>query len=158
MLVSTYYRTTLFSLALLVLCFSGCGKTQQAQQAATDEPIQAPAEQSAPNTLYKVLSADAWQQAELDGTFRGVGIDLEDGFIHLSAPDQVKEVVAKYFANQDDLVLVSLDGDRLGDSLRWEASPDGVLFPHVYGDIPLQAVESVDPLPIGEDQVHQFPF
>jgi uncharacterized protein (DUF952 family) len=158
MLVSTYYRTTLFSLALLVLCSSGCGKTQQAQQAATDEPIQASAEQSAPNTLYKVLSADAWQQAELDGTFRGVGIDLEDGFIHLSAPDQVKEVVAKYFANQDDLVLVSLDGDRLGESLRWETSSDGVLFPHVYGDIPLQTVESVDPLPIGEDKVHQFPF
>ena len=156
--VSTYYPTALFSLMLLVLCSSGCGENQQADRAATDETIQASADQSPPNTLYKVLSADAWQQAELDGMFRGVGIDLEDGFIHLSARDQVKEMVAKYFANQDDLVLVSLDGDRLGDSLRWEASPDGVLFPHVYGDIPLQAVESVDPLPIGEDQVHQFPF
>ena len=158
MRVSTYYPTARFSLALLVLCSAGCGKTQQAEQAATNETIQASAEQSAPNTLYKVLSADAWQQAELDGTFRGVGIDLEDGFIHLSAPDQVKEVVAKYFANQDDLVLVSLDGDRLGESLRWETSPDGVLFPHVYGAIPLHAVKRVDPLPMGEDKVHQFPF
>ena len=156
--VSTYYPTALFSLMLLVLCSSGCGENQQVDRAATDETIQASADQSPQNTLYKVLSADAWQQAELDGMFRGVGIDLEDGFIHLSARDQVKEMVAKYFANQDDLVLVSLDGDRLGDSLRWEASPNGVLFPHVHGDIPLQAVESVDPLPIGEDQVHQFPF
>lgn len=156
--VSTYYPTALFSLMLLVLCSSGCGENQQVDRAATDETIQASADQSPPNTLYKVLSADAWQQAELDGMFRGVGIDLEDGFIHLSARDQVKEMVAKYFANQDDLVLVSPDEDRLGDSLRWEASPNGVLFPHVHGDIPLQAVESVDPLPIGEDQVHQFPF
>lgn len=156
--VATYYPTALFSLMLLVLCSSGCGENQQVDRAATDETIQASADQSPPNTLYKVLSADAWQQAELDGMFRGVGIDLEDGFIHLSARDQVKEMVAKYFANQDDLVLVSLDEDRLGDSLRWEASPNGVLFPHVHGDIPLQAVESVDPLPIGEDQVHQFPF
>ena len=156
--VSTYCPTALFSLMLLVLCSSGCGENQQVDRAATDETIQASADQSPPNTLYKVLSADAWQQAELDGMFRGVGIDLEDGFIHLSARDQVKEMVAKYFANQDDLVLVSLDEDRLGDSLRWEASPNGVLFPHVHGDIPLQAVESVDPLPIGEDQVHQFPF
>ncbi len=156
--VATYYPTALFSLMLLVLCSSGCGENQQVDRAATDETIQASADQSPPNTLYKVLSADAWQQAELDGMFRGVGIDLEDGFIHLSARDQVKEMVAKYFANQDDLVLVSLDEDRLGDSLRWEASPNGVLFPHVHGDIQLQAVESVDPLPIGEDQVHQFPF
>ncbi|MDF1843500.1 MAG: DUF952 domain-containing protein [Rubripirellula sp.] len=158
MLVTTYRPTFLFSLALLVLGSAGCGKTQQPEQAATNEMTQPSSEQSAPATLYKVLSADAWQQAELDGTFRGVGIDLEDGFIHLSAPDQVKEVVANFFANQDGLVLVSLDGDRLGESLRWEASSDGVLFPHVYGDIPLQAVKSVDPLPLGEDNVHQFPF
>jgi len=158
MLVSTYCPTALFLCAVLVSFSAGCGKTQRAEQAVTNETIQASAEQSAPNTLYKVLSADAWQQAELEGTFRGVGIDLEDGFIHLSAPDQVKEVVAKYFANQDDLVLVSLDADRLGESLRWETSPDGVLFPHVYGGIPLEAVESVDPLPMGEDKVHQFPF
>ncbi|MGB0599712.1 MAG: DUF952 domain-containing protein [Rubripirellula sp.] len=158
MLVTTYHPTILFSPALLVLGSAGCGKNQQPEQAATSEMTPASSEQFAPTTLYKVLSADAWQQAELDGVFRGVGIDLEDGFIHLSAPNQVKEIVAKFFANQDGLVLVSLDSDRLGESLRWEASPDGILFPHVYGDIPLQAVKSVDPLPLGEDNVHQFPF
>ena len=109
-------------------------------------------------TLYKVLAEDAWQQAASDGVFTGVGIDLEDGFIHLSAPHQVRETVAKYFHNQDDLVLVALDGESLGESLRWETSRDGALFPHVYGVIPLKAVKRVDRLPLGKDNTHQFPF
>ena len=50
MLGSTYYTTALFSLAVLVLCSAGCGKTQQAEQAATDETTQTQpaAEESAP--------------------------------------------------------------------------------------------------------------
>ena len=108
--------------------------------------------------LYKVLSADLWQQAEAEGEFRGAGIDLQDGFIHLSAPDQVKETVAKHFAGQGELVLVTVDGDRLGDSLKWEASRGGALFPHVYGVISMEAVQCVEPLPLNADSVHEFPF
>lgn len=108
--------------------------------------------------LYKVLSAEVWQEAESSGQFGGAGIDLTDGFIHLSAPNQVKETVAKHFADQSDLLLVTVDGSRLGSILKWEESRGGALFPHVYGVIPMGAVEKVEPLPLGEDGAHQFPF
>ena len=107
--------------------------------------------------LYKVVSAEVWRRAEAEGLFRGAGIDLQDGFIHLSSPDQVVETVEKHFAGQENLLLVTIDGDKLGQALRWEPSRGGDLFPHVYGEIRFDAVVQVDLLPTGDDGKHIFP-
>ena len=72
------------------------------------------------------------------------GIDLEDGFIHLSSAEQVAETLEKYFANQTGLVRLGIDAEALGETLRWEESRGGALFPHVYGEIPIAAVKSVE--------------
>lgn len=108
-------------------------------------------------SLYKVLSAEIWKAAESVGELQGTGIDLQDGFIHLSSADQVQETVALHFAGQSDLVLVAIDAEALGETLRWESSRNDQLFPHVYGVIPMAAVERVDPLPLGADGSHIFP-
>ncbi len=108
--------------------------------------------------LYKVVAAEIWRQAVLDGQFQGAGIDLRDGFIHLSAPDQVIETVETHFAGQEGLLLITVDATRLGSDLRWESSRAGALFPHLYGVIPMSAVERTDPLPVDETGTHQFPF
>lgn len=107
--------------------------------------------------LFKVLATDLWNEAESAGQFKGSGIDLADGFIHLSAHDQVVETVEKHFAGQTDLVIVEVLGDKLGDTLVWETSRGGALFPHVYGHIPIDAVLRVDPLVLDEDGKHLFP-
>ncbi len=57
--------------------------------------------------LYKVVPASVWHNAHADGEFAGHAIDLADGYIHLSTPDQVEETLARHFAGQSDLVLVS---------------------------------------------------
>jgi uncharacterized protein (DUF952 family) len=109
-------------------------------------------------TLYKICPAPLWREAEAAGNFAGGAVDRQDGYIHLSAVDQVQETAARHFAGQDDLVLVAVDGDRLGAALRWEVSRGGALFPHLYGGpMPLAAVEWVKPLPLGEDGRHLFP-
>jgi uncharacterized protein (DUF952 family) len=108
--------------------------------------------------LYKVLARQLWEAAEMAGQFAGAGIDLQDGFIHLSSTDQVVETVQKHFAGQDDLMLISIDEELLGESLRWEVSRGGALFPHVYGPIPLSAILQVQSLPMDENGGHRFPF
>ena len=107
--------------------------------------------------LYKILSAALWARAEPEGRMPWAPVDVADGFVHLSAPDQVRETAAKHFAGQRDLVLLSVDPERLTpDTLRWEPSRGGAPFPHVYGDVPLVAVARVDPLPF-EDGAFVFP-
>jgi uncharacterized protein (DUF952 family) len=108
-------------------------------------------------TIYKICPAALWHEAERQGIFKGAAIDLSDGFIHFSDASQVTETAAKHFAGEADLVLVTVDSERLGDALKWEPSRGGALFPHLYGDLPLSAVTRVDPLPLGPDGRHVFP-
>lgn len=108
-------------------------------------------------TIYKILPASLWAEAQHDGVFRGAGIDLSDGYIHFSTAEQATETAAKHFAGQTDLVLLRVDSDVLGDALKWEPSRGGALFPHLYAELDVQHVSRADPLPLGDDGRHVFP-
>ena len=107
--------------------------------------------------IYKIVTAAQWSTAESLGEFQGAPIDLKDGFIHFSAPHQVRETIEKHFHGQPDLLIVGVDSERLGDALRWEVSRGGDLFPHLYGNLAIAAVMSVDELPLGAGGRHVFP-
>jgi uncharacterized protein (DUF952 family) len=107
--------------------------------------------------IYKICEAALWRQAERAGVFRGASIDVHDGFIHFSSASQVRATAAKHFLGVDDLVLIAIEADALGDALKWEVSRGGELFPHLYGELPLGAVLWVKPLPLGADRQHVFP-
>jgi len=92
-----------------------------------------------PTVAYKILTGP--QLAELlAGSFAGAPVDLADGYIHLSAADQVRGTLEKHFAGQDDLHIAAIDLTSLGDALKWEVSRGGALFPHLYARLPLSAV------------------
>jgi len=96
-----------------------------------------------PATAWKIMTADQWRDFQASGVFEGAPVDRADGFIHLSAADQVAGTLEKHFAGQSDLVLAEIDLTALGETVRWEESRGGALFPHVYGAIPLGAVREV---------------
>ena len=104
--------------------------------------------------VYKIVPSSLWPtQGE---TFAGAPVDLADGFVHFSTEAQVAETAARHFAGEDDLLLVAVEAARLGGALKWEASRGGDLFPHLYGALPLSAVLSTRPLPLGGDGRHDF--
>ncbi len=93
-----------------------------------------------PATAFKILTAEQWAAFQSAGIFAGAPVDLADGYIHLSAADQVQGTLDKHFAGQDGLVLAEVDLAALGDAVRWEVSRGGALFPHIYGPLPMAAV------------------
>lgn len=106
--------------------------------------------------IFKILPAAVWTKALADGRFVGSGIDLADGYIHLSDASQAGETARKYFAGQTDLVLVAFDADRMQPPPRWEASRGGALFPHIYGTIDPATALWTKPLP-WNGAAHDFP-
>lgn len=92
-----------------------------------------------PDIAYKVLTVDQMRALEADA-FEGAPIDLADGYIHLSTRDQLTETVDRHFTGQSDLWVAAVDLAALGDSVRWEESRGGALFPHIYGAMPLDVV------------------
>jgi uncharacterized protein (DUF952 family) len=96
-----------------------------------------------PPNAFKIVTADEWAQFQADGIFHGAPVDLSDGFIHLSAADQLQGTLDKYFAGQEGLVIAEVDLAVLGETVKWEVSRGGALFPHVYGPLPMAAVLGV---------------
>ncbi len=107
--------------------------------------------------IYKILGAEEWRRAEAAGLFVGSEVDRHDGYIHFSDAGQAAETAAKWFAGRRDLVLAAVDAETLGGALKWEPSRGGLLFPHLYGDLPVSAVAWIKPLPLGPDGRHEFP-
>lgn len=101
--------------------------------------------------IYKITTRAQWQAAEASGVFAGAPIDLVDGYIHFSTAEQVGETLAKHFAGQRDLLLVSVEAEPLGDALKWEVSRGGALFPHLYAPLPVSAARSVRDIPFDEN-------
>lgn len=98
-------------------------------------------------TIYKICERVSWQAAARAGLYRGSDVDARDGFIHFSTGAQVAETAARHFARQTNLMLVAVDGDALGEALKWEPSRGGELFPHLHAALPLDAVRWARPLP-----------
>jgi uncharacterized protein (DUF952 family) len=96
---------------------------------------------------YKVLTADQLAEWRVAGLFTGAPVDLADGYIHLSAADQLSETVRKHFGGQDDL----------WDAVKWEPSRGGQLFPHVYAPLPLGSALAIEPLQWLGDEVRLPP-
>lgn len=102
--------------------------------------------------VLHVAEVAHWSQALRTGAYRWstLGRTLqEEGFIHCSTPAQLPGVLARYYASYaGDLVLLSIDPDRLTVPLRWDVvnTVTGERFPHVYGPITLDAVATSEVL------------
>ena len=109
------------------------------------------------NLVLKILSASDWNSAVSSGVYSGSSDDLRDGYIHFSTAQQVAGTAAKHFAGQADLVVAAIPADLLGPALKWEASRDGDLFPHLYGVLDPALAAWVEPMPLGDNGVHVLP-
>jgi uncharacterized protein (DUF952 family) len=98
--------------------------------------------------IYKIVSVAEWRAAEASGQFEGSEVDLKDGYIHFSEAAQLRETARRHFAGRDDLLLVTVDADRLDPAPIWEPSRGGALFPHLYGPLPVSAATGSRPLSV----------
>ena len=106
--------------------------------------------------IFKIFRAPEWAELRAAGETAGAPVDLADGFVHFSTAEQVSETAAKHFAGEDDLFLLGLEADDMGEDLKWEPSRGGALFPHLYRPLKLTDVAWAQPLPF-ENGTHQFP-
>ncbi len=114
-----------------------------------------------PEPIFHICLKSEWESARQGGVYPGSSQDApgssNDGFIHFSSRDQVRASAAKHRAGQAGLVLLRVDPSALGGALKWEPARGGMLFPHLYGALPLAAVREVSNLPLDGDGHHVFP-
>lgn len=104
-----------------------------------------------PDVAYKILSVADWRLTVAEGQYDGSAVDLADGYIHMSTKDQLEQTAAKHYAGLNDLMLVEVLLAPLGETLQWEPSRGGALFPHIYGPLPALAVVKTTPMSVTID-------
>ncbi len=105
-------------------------------------------------SLVHLCTRGEWDAARAAGLRRTASLDA-DGFIHLSAPAQVHLPANRLFAEVGDVVLLWLNPERLASPVKWEpgvpTDPSSMLFPHLYGPLPADAVVTVTEYRKGAD-------
>jgi uncharacterized protein (DUF952 family) len=99
-----------------------------------------------PAVLVHLCPSDDWSAAQNLGELRPESL-TSVGFIHLSTPQQVHLPANRLFGGRTDLVLLHIDPTHLDSPIRWElgvaTDPESMVFPHLYGPLPVDAVIDV---------------
>ena len=107
-----------------------------------------------PTRLVHLCPVADWSAARDRGHVHPESLNTA-GFVHLSTPAQVHLPANRLFRGRDDLVLLHIDPLRLDSPVRWEpgvaTDPESMLFPHLYGPLPVEAVIDVAVYPPGAD-------
>jgi glutathione S-transferase len=97
--------------------------------------------------FHLALEAD-WKAALQHGDYRVStrGLFLEQvGFIHLSWQEQVQDTFDRFYADAGAVLSLRIDPKLVSAPLRADAIHTGVLFPHLYGPLPIASVVEVSP-------------
>jgi uncharacterized protein (DUF952 family) len=114
------------------------------------------------SVLLHLCAPAQWTRAQQRGEHRPDSL-RDVRFVHLSRPQLgvppacggVHLPANRLYAGRTDLVLLHADTSRLDAPLRWEpgnaTDPASMLFPHLYGPLPVSAVIAVSEYRPGPD-------
>ncbi|MBA4383353.1 MAG: DUF952 domain-containing protein [Anaerolinea sp.] len=107
--------------------------------------------------IYHITNPTAWKNGQEDGRYLPEGFEA-DGFIHCSKMNQIVGVGERYYAGQTGLLILGINPDKLTSRLVFENLIGGEeLFPHIYGPLNLEAVESTADFGVKTDGSFEFP-
>lgn len=92
--------------------------------------------------ILHIVERDRWNQAQAVGTYRADSL-ITEGFIHCSTADQIVWVANQFYRHQTGLVLLCIDPDRVQAPVKFESVEGAGSFPHVYGELNLDAIVNV---------------
>jgi glyoxylase I family protein len=107
--------------------------------------------------IYHIISTPDWSQAQTTGKHRAASLDSE-GFIHCSTKDHVLWAANKHYSGVKDLRLLAIDPQKISATWRFDPVPGIGMFPHIYGELNLDAVVRSEPLVSDETGEFGFPF
>jgi len=106
--------------------------------------------------IYHITDQNQWELAKLSGFYNPADFH-KDGFIHCSEEHQVLDVAGRFYSDVPNLLLLRIDRALVKPILLYENLEGKVeKFPHIYGNLNLDAVENI--LPLVKDSAGNFTF
>ncbi len=96
--------------------------------------------------IYHITTQTEWEDAQRKGFYEADTLASE-GFMHCSTEDQVPGVLSRYYQGRTGLVKLTIQKDKVERPLIFElAGSINELFPHIHGQLNLDAVVAVTPI------------
>jgi uncharacterized protein (DUF952 family) len=92
--------------------------------------------------IYHIVLPEVWEKFKDSDSYEAESLATE-GFIHCSFAEQLEGVLERYYKGAADVLILTLDPERLTSKLVSEPSTNNEIYPHIYGPINLDAVVEV---------------
>jgi len=108
--------------------------------------------------VFHIVGSPDWADAQDRGRYAPDAF-AADGFVHLSNRDQILRPANLLYSGRTDLKLLVIEVSRLRARVVYEPGSHGEdeLFPHLYGQLNLDAVIDVVDFPCNPDGTFALP-
>lgn len=100
--------------------------------------------------IYHIVLPEVWEKFK-DEKFYEADSLASEGFIHCSFADQLEAVLQRYYKGAEQVLILTIDTEKLTSKLVGEPSTNNEIYPHIYGQINLESVVSQQLSVISED-------
>lgn len=117
--------------------------------------------------IFHIVKRVEWEAAIRAGEYKPASVGAE-GFIHCSTRPQLLETANRFYLGERELIVLCIEENRVAMPLKFEApsmpnrdesdreKSDG-LFPHIHGELNLEAVVQVVEFPCASDGGFELP-
>ena len=94
--------------------------------------------------IYHIVLPEIWNLLDPAADYAADSLETE-GFIHCSYGHQLDGVLKRYYANAKEVIILTVDTDKLTWRLVEEPSTNNEIYPHIYGPINRDAIVGTKP-------------
>ena len=91
--------------------------------------------------IYHIVLPEVWEKFSAEKFYEADSLASE-GFIHCSFADQLEAVLQRYYKGAEQVLILTIDTEKLTSKLVKEPSTNNEIYPHIYGQINLDSVIS----------------
>ena len=93
--------------------------------------------------IYHIVTPEVWETFKDKDFYYAPSLKTEC-FIHCSFAEQLDGVLQRYYRDEEKVLILTLDAEKLTSELVNEPSTNNEIYPHIYGKINKSAVVNIE--------------
>ncbi len=94
--------------------------------------------------IFHITTPKIWQQFANENYFEAASLKTE-GFIHTSTSAQLEATAQRYYAAENEILILHLDANKMKSKIKFEfANSVNDYFPHIFGVIEKENILQID--------------
>lgn len=89
--------------------------------------------------IYHIVLPDVWERFKTEKFYEAESLQTEN-FIHCSFAAQLEGVLQRYYKDVEEVLILTIETEKLCSELVNEPSTNNKIYPHIYGRINAEAI------------------